>query len=466
VSRQLGTTHKEEMPSHDDPVAMIEYCTIDSKSTCEIWMKVDGARKMDCMSSAFRSCTLDTMMYSTGVMTSCLVSSNLLSRSMHMDSSKCSTVLEFRGGFVMDPFVGTYFNVMMADFNSMYPTIMIGCNISVETVRWRCATDDETDGDVAVMDNGNVTCTIGREAIWFDRTSRGVMCGILEELIRVRSKYKKGKFADPEFSFALKVATNSMFGAIGYVNSPMYSPRASACVTSIGRYCLMNLMSRLTNRGFHVIYGDTDSCFVSANDVCPDAESFKETCEEECTTMRKVSSLSTMTLSYDQFDSVVLRTKKKYIMNTGGVLVPKGVSIVRRDREKIVNTKIMDVCKTVLTIRDPIAAAREVTSLMNSHRLSLSSGRSLVSQCSMMVRRRGSMYYEYVGVDTFGDAKVCSLIVDNTSSDVIVSYHVPTLLRKYSDGVDEIIRASNLGSIQLALSHMEQMRAELYNEVL
>jgi DNA polymerase elongation subunit (family B) len=158
-----------------------------------------------------------------------------------------------------------------------------------------------------------------------------------------------------------------------------------------------------------VIYGDTDPCFVSANDVCPDAESFKETCEEECTIMQKVSSLSTMTLSYDQFDSVVQLTKKKYIMNTGGVLVPKGVSIVmiRRDRKKIVNTKIMDVCKTVLTIRDPIAAAREVTSLMNSHRLSLSSGRSLVSQCSMMVRRRGSMYYEYVGVDTFGDAKVC-----------------------------------------------------------
>jgi DNA polymerase elongation subunit (family B) len=73
------------------------------------------------------------------------------------------------------------------------------------------------------------------------------MCGILEELIRVRSKYKKGKFADPEFSFALKVATNSMFGAIGYVNSHMYSPRASACVTSTGRHCLMNLMSRLTN---------------------------------------------------------------------------------------------------------------------------------------------------------------------------------------------------------------------------
>jgi hypothetical protein len=56
--------------------------------------------------------------------------------------------------------------------------------------------------------------------------------------------------------------------------------------------------------------------------------------------------------------------------------------------------------------------------------------------------------------------------VENTSSDVIVNYHVPTLLRKYNDGVDEITRASNLGSVQLALSHMEQMRAELSNEVL
>jgi DNA polymerase elongation subunit (family B) len=231
---------------------MIEYCMIDSKATCEVWMVVEGTRKMDCMTSAFRSCTLDTMVYSTGVMTSCLVSSNLLSRSMYMDWSMCSTVVDFKGGYVMDPIVDTYFNIMMADFNSMYPSIMIGCNISVETVRWRPARPSESDGDVTVTRDGKVTCIIGREAVWFDTTDKGVMSGMLEELIRVRSKYKKGKQADQEFSFALKVATNSMFGTIGYVNSPMYSPRASACVTSIGRYCLMDLMNRLVDRRLNV----------------------------------------------------------------------------------------------------------------------------------------------------------------------------------------------------------------------
>jgi hypothetical protein len=36
-------------------------------------------------------------------------------------------------------------------------------------------------------------------------------------------------------------------------------------------------------------------------------------------------------------------------MSKGGDLIPKGVSIVKRDRDKLVNVKMMEVGKAVLT---------------------------------------------------------------------------------------------------------------------
>jgi hypothetical protein len=47
------------------------------------------------------------------------------------------------------------------------------------------------------------------------------------------------------------------------------------------------------------------------------------------------------------------------------------------------------------------------------------------------------MYYEYGGIDRFGDAIVCSTLLDKVSADTVVRYHAPTLIKKYADGVCE-----------------------------
>jgi hypothetical protein len=121
----------------------------------------------------------------------------------------------------------------------------------------------------------------------------------------------------------------------------------------------------------------------------------------------------------------------------------------------------MEVCKAVLTNSNMV-----VNALIDSHRCALATGKSHISQCSMIVRRRGSMYYEHVGVDMFGDPIIHSTLLDNVSADTVVVYHAPTLIKKYNDGVDEIMKASNLGGLQLALTYMDQACSELANEVL
>lgn len=52
-----------------------------------------------------------------------------------------------RGGLVYQPLVGVYEDVVELDFASMYPTIMVRCNVSPETVNCACCTPDPTLGD-------------------------------------------------------------------------------------------------------------------------------------------------------------------------------------------------------------------------------------------------------------------------------------------------------------------------------
>jgi DNA polymerase family B len=130
--------------------------------------------KMDCMSSAFSS--LDTMVYSTGVMTSCMVSSALVNKGLYFDWSKCTVKVPFKGGHVVDPIAGVHSNIIMsADFNSMHPNIMIGRNISAETVRWAPKESHQDDGKVYVRSDGIVECIIGEAGVPETRRKIGTL---------------------------------------------------------------------------------------------------------------------------------------------------------------------------------------------------------------------------------------------------------------------------------------------------
>ncbi len=90
-----------------------------------------------------------------------------------------------------------------------------------------------------------------------------VCSAILDKLITWRRLFKA---TNPAFSFSVKVASNSLFGAMGFTGSPLYSPLASASVPLVGGWCLSLTMALMTTMGLKVVYGDTDSCFVTLPD--------------------------------------------------------------------------------------------------------------------------------------------------------------------------------------------------------
>lgn len=200
----------------------------------------------------------------------------------------------YEGAIVISPKIGMYLDTPVAvlDFNSLYPSSMIGENLSPDTLI--CMKTYNADGrlisvegmkDVAVPYNevsydlkdgdtvtGKCVClyvqpTEGNEL------STGLIPRSLEIMLKMRKEARK-KMEDPEMDdaqksvynglqLAYKVVANSIYGQMGSRTSPIRKICVAACTTAVGRRQLLFAKSTVeTDFGATVVYGDTDSIFV------------------------------------------------------------------------------------------------------------------------------------------------------------------------------------------------------------
>jgi DNA polymerase elongation subunit (family B) len=219
-------------------------------------------------------------------------------------------------------------------------------------------------------------------------------------------------------------------------------------------------MDMLESKDIHVIYGNTDSCFISGKQSGVSREQFVEAVTEACNEMSECSALSRMSTSFEYHRSALLLTKKKYILYQNDEMTPKGVSIVRRDREKAVSSRIMEVCKIILTTDDLVNAALRVQKLSTKHILELSLGVGKISQCSIIVRRRGIVVYEYMGQDARGSTTIVQIPVDSVSGDMDITYHAGTMVDKYRKGLEAVLISTDISIAMTAVGNIMESIAE------
>jgi len=161
-----------------------------------------------------------------------------------------------RGGMVLTPEPGVYFNVAQLDFNSLYPTIIAEYNISPETVgRPDCSNYFE------VPEVGHRVCL----------DVRGVVPAVLEDLVRRRQRIKEAmRGADrclrevlDERQAALKWVLVASFGYLGYRNARFGKIEAYESVTALARYVLKKAVAVAEREGFKVLHAIVDSIFVT-----------------------------------------------------------------------------------------------------------------------------------------------------------------------------------------------------------
>ncbi len=176
---------------------------------------------------------------------------------------------KYKGGIVVEPTKGVYFDVSVVDFASLYPSLIKVYNLSYETVR--CIHEECRSNKIPDTSH------------WVCKKRRGITSTVIGSLRDIRVNYykplSKQKDLRPEdkalanvVSQALKVILNASYGVMGADIYPLYYLPAADATAALGRYAITQTIEKCRELGITVVYGDTDSLFLRS----PGDEKIKE----------------------------------------------------------------------------------------------------------------------------------------------------------------------------------------------
>ncbi|HET7284751.1 MAG TPA: DNA polymerase domain-containing protein [Nitrososphaeraceae archaeon] len=253
---------------------------------------------------------------------------------------------KYSGALVLEPETKSYTApIEIFDVKGLYPTVMILHNLSFETVCCDCCKDDANARvPQLIMDtiNNNLRQKIKslplyerekrKERYWTCVKNKGAIQKVLLKFKEQREYYRQ-KEHEP-MSQALKVMMNSIYGLFGSDGIFAFQDyRVAELVTAFARLKLLE-MKQLANDQFqmNIIYGDTDSIFVSGisgKQQHNSVSAFISTCKQN---------LGVDVDHQNTFIRSMIIGKKHYIgIQPDGKVVIKGMEGKKRDRPQFFN---------------------------------------------------------------------------------------------------------------------------------
>lgn len=183
------------------------------------------------------------------------------------------TTGKYEGAYVDKPVSGKYTNVGMIDFASMYPRIILSCNLSVETkVNKSYIKDDGTTGfKTVIKDVGDREIFNMPSGIKYLKEPKGLIPRIVENLLVMRDGIKKEMRAEEKGSVeykalweqqrAVKYFTNAVYGVLGSNIFRLADRDVASDITNTGRILIKFTMDEVDKMGYKPLYADTDSVF-------------------------------------------------------------------------------------------------------------------------------------------------------------------------------------------------------------
>ncbi|MHC1755431.1 MAG: DNA-directed DNA polymerase [Methanosarcina sp.] len=308
---------------------------------------------------------------------------------------------DLKGGEVLEPKKGLLENVLILDYKSLYPTIMMAHNLCYTTV----VAQDRPEGETIKPPSGGEFVP--------PEVYRGIVPSILEDLLNQRGETKKRmKRASDENEYrvldatqlAIKILLNSFYGYSGYARARLYSLPLANAVTSFGRSNILNTRDLINNDigkivlrssaallleeagelssqdkivEISVAYGDTDSVFVqcrSGGDL---------SLEEVSLVGNRLAGIVSASLPDPmelEFEAVAKRAlliaKKRYALwlfeprNSGweNKIKVKGMETVRRDWCELTSITLNRVLELVLIEGDVDQAVEYVRKVVSDVR--------------------------------------------------------------------------------------------------
>lgn len=244
-----------------------------------------------------------------------LVTVSLLKDNIVLDAyHRTNTDIAFEGAYVKDPVVGKYGWVASIDGTSLYPSMIMGFNISPETkvetpppelapwFRTRLVEDIINGNIPAEMTEhlvANNMC-IAANGQLFRKDVQGILPKLMRYVFDGRKKIKKEMLALKQVAvdmsvagadtteidkqiramdvkqLAFKILANSAYGAVGNAHFPLYDLHNAEAITLAGQ-AATRLIGETASAyvtclsgvpGDHFIYADTDSAFLNLQPIC------------------------------------------------------------------------------------------------------------------------------------------------------------------------------------------------------
>lgn len=225
----------------DDKAALAEYNLNDAVLVTNIFKKA-GLIELSIRRSQLSGLLMDEL----GMMTAAF--DHFLLPKLHRAGYVAPNVKDLEasehsaGGYVMDPVPGIYDDVIVLDFKSLYPSI-------IQTFKIDPYSNLKSDVDtIKTLNNLRFSST------------KHFLPEFIDHLIEQRNLAKKKK--DKQLSQAIKILMNSFYGVMGSFGCRFYHPNLPTAITGTGHKLLLGSKEFLAEKGYEVIYGDTDSLFV------------------------------------------------------------------------------------------------------------------------------------------------------------------------------------------------------------
>ena len=172
---------------------------------------------------------------------------------------------QIAGGYVHEVESGVEPWIVVLDFKSMYPSIMITNNICSTTL----VRDDSEEDSHHVSPNTKTRYLSKDERL-------GLVPQLLKVLMDSRDTHKKAlakankegdeaeAFLQDQLQYAVKILMNSFYGVFASSFYRFTHPLLGASITEWARHNIRTIISGLEEEGSRVVYSDTDSIFVRA----------------------------------------------------------------------------------------------------------------------------------------------------------------------------------------------------------
>lgn len=207
------------------------------------------------------------------------------------DPRKYGTPQKYTAGLVLEAQMGIHHDVLLLDFRSLYPSVVVEYNL--------CWSEDGA---------------------------------VLPQMLDYLIEHRQSLAALPGTEVArlcLKLLANTTYGALAYPAFRFYAPEIASTITAYGRQALQQTVAIASDTfSCNVIYGDTDSIFVTSDTT----EDYMELAQRITTAVN--ANYRKLQLEFDGFYTKMLLLSKKcyvgYKSNTDTSPTIKGLLLVKK----------------------------------------------------------------------------------------------------------------------------------------